>query len=149
MSAGDIQSWLETVGLGRLQEFLRGVDGDTLLSLNVGDMQQYGIIFSDGCWLLLLAYVTEHCVAVPHGLLSWDVEGVLEWLTELGVPAPPPEARLNGAALVTLVMIESAAGDSLSEHVFMEMRRQVKEEIAPKWAARWTAAKAVRNLPKP
>ena len=155
--------WLCNVGMRKLQTFLKDIDGHTLLMLNVSDVMENGVSFSDAADLLLGGYMshyklsdTKECYPPRGSVLSWNEEQTANWIKTLDtLYACFSTVGWNGPALCSLSpprVIEASKGTlKAAEAVkFIGIVRQMRIETdgnKATWISKWNGSIPIDSQP--
>ena len=155
------KEWLCDIGMCKLQTALKDIDGVSLTMLNVGDVMDYGVSFSDAAALQLRGYIAHHKLsadidfAPPRGsVLSWDEMQTANWIKTLGAPyGCLSSAGWHGAALCSLSpprVIEASKGalkvpDAVKFINLVKAKRNETDGDKATWVSKWSGTTPIDN----
>ena len=150
------KEWLCDIGLSKLQTELKDTEGVSLMMLNVGDVMDNGVSFSDAAALQLRGYIAHYklsddkAFSPPRGsVLSWDEEQTANWIKTLGTRFECLiSAGWHGAALCSLSpprVIEASEGALKAPDAvkLIGLVRQIRNETdgdKAAWVSKWSGA---------
>ena len=153
--------WLCDIGMSKLQTELKDTDGVSLTMLNVGDVMDNGVSFSDAAALLLRGYIAHFKLGEDRGfspprdsVLSWDIKQTANWIVSLDAPFSSLfTSGWNGAALCSLSpprVIEASKGklNAADAVKFIGLVRKMRSETdgdKATWVSKWSGASTIDN----
>ena len=153
------KEWLCDVGLGKLQTALKDIDGATLTMINVDNVMENDVTYTDAAALQLRAYIAHYKLSddsafvPPHGsVLSWDATQTANWIKTLEASfSSLASAGWHGAALCSLSpprVIEASEGTlKTTEAVkFLNLIKALRNETdgdKATWVSKWTGTSTI------
>ena len=155
------KEWLCDIGMSKLQTALKDFDGSTLTMLNVGDVIDHGVSFSDAAALQLRGYIAHYklsddCAFSPprDSVLSWDNAQTANWIKTLGDKySCLVSTGWHGAALCSLSpmrVIEAGKGalkipDAAKFINLVKAKRTEIDGDKATWVTKWTGTSTIGN----